>query len=394
MLFISDRWLSHVHGAFRQGSDYGGTLFGFAAQKLIGGPVTRELVLSERPMLAILSTLLALEYHSETVSDRLEEETQIARHMRVCVHISSDFHSITSASPSEPILAEGALGCLKQAGANLGQMLSTVLGKTLVAAGERGEHVAALLLLKANLDARAKRNSFKVPLLDFLKCLLGTKVLKFGPSTSGKVSLEKAFKGAYVYINHVIRLGTHETAKASRLWAIVARGGLIALANGHKGADLLMMICMDDKVNEESVTYMIIQIKRDGTITYNNAPSLFAAMDPDTIGLYPPGHTLKHPIIRLVMSFRSKPELLEGGKVEPTRGMNFTSYDIWCGGMDNTIYPWMSEDEPRHYLSALNICTPLSKAFNVGSKERENVRRSRLPGFQVEGGHWNWADVS
>src|ERR1700761_1262534 len=140
-------------------------------------------------MLAIFSTLLALNYHSQTALDRQAEEIQVARHMRVCVSVSSDFDTITTASPSEPILAEGALYWLSTATEKPVQMLTTVLGTSLVAAGERGEHVAALLLLMASNGVRGPGEIIKMPPLDFLKCLLGDKVEQFTLSVGGQKKL-------------------------------------------------------------------------------------------------------------------------------------------------------------------------------------------------------------
>ncbi|TDL25340.1 hypothetical protein BD410DRAFT_785264 [Rickenella mellea] len=391
-------WASLLRAAVLESRD----LVLFAAQKLLRRPITWPLKLSENESLAVLSTLLALDYCSKTLRDHEEEQRQVAHHMRVCFDVSSDFHTMVTVSPSEPILAEAALLCLRYSEMTPGKMLDDVLGRSLVAAGDRGEHIAAFLCLKASLDARKYQTTAKLSLLNFLKFFLRADVSKFEPSVSSgsQLPLGKAFESAYVYFNHAIKLSTPEVAKASVLWATVARGALIVLANSHKGADLLVLICMGDQVTADSVTFGIIRINRDGSFTFSDASTLISAMDPYAIGLYPSGHQFKHPIIRLVMSFYSEAETTSvpaSANVSSEADLNasFTSYDVWCGGISEQVYACILKGEVWDYLGALRTCTPLSKMFSDPNitKEAEVAHRSQLPMFALQKGHWGWTNI-
>ena len=79
------------------------------------------------------------------------ERTQVERHMRMCIHATEGFRTMVTLSPSEPLLAEASATIMKT---DLGEkeapsaLLDHIMG-SYVSTGERGELVAALILLLA-----------------------------------------------------------------------------------------------------------------------------------------------------------------------------------------------------------------------------------------------------
>ena len=127
------------------------SIVAFAADKLLCGHGITGWKIEGSESLACLAVRLGLDFRTASWLDRKAERTQVERHMRICLAATVGFRSMITISPSEPLLAEALYTIM---GRSLGAeeapkaLLAHITGSYL-SAGDRGEVVAALLLLLA-----------------------------------------------------------------------------------------------------------------------------------------------------------------------------------------------------------------------------------------------------
>jgi hypothetical protein len=162
---------------------------------------------------AVLSQRLCLEpilVASEAVA---LADRSVANHMRLITGISNDRRIFHTYSPSEPILALGAVDILYQEAERWGQVLNTftkdlLCSAVLVEKGLACELAARILLLLARdfaapVQLGGGRNLLKpVPLLSVIDTLFGNTT--WAGSDECRVKYKDAFGKAYVNFTHWI----------------------------------------------------------------------------------------------------------------------------------------------------------------------------------------------
>jgi hypothetical protein len=97
------------------------------------------------------------------------------------------------------------------------------------------------------------------------------------------------------------------------------------------------------------VTAILVQVKNDTSFGENVHSYLFDAMEPFNINLFDEGME-PLPIIRMVFALASKTSAVKNvlsGRTSPRLASNpdaFTSYDIWCAGVDRKTFPLIDND--------------------------------------------------
>jgi len=283
--------------------------------------------------------------------------TQIERHMRLCTIATSGFEVLFSTVGSEPLLAEAAARAMADHKTNPVRLLSNLMGKNCINHGERGELVAALLVMQARDAAQTRGEKSRwVYVCDFLDSLLGSPTRTDSAPPPVKLfkekrqSLAEKFEGARMWFNHVVKVRDTDLINVRYLWRFISRGAMVLCANNQRGVDIVLPVCYKGyELSRRNVTAILIQVKNDMSFGEKIHGYLFDAMNPFTIELFdkesqPDGPL---PIIRMVFALASEKSVVKydvSGRRTPRTG-EFTSYDIWCAGTSSKTFPIMGGDE-------------------------------------------------
>jgi hypothetical protein len=148
----------------------------FVIQKLLGG--FNDLGDPQSPdyldrTLACLSVRVPLEFNFSHSNAHHIVRKQIERHMRLCTIDTSGFELLFTTTGSEPLLAEAAFMVVNKSTKSPIYHLSNHMDTNCVNYGERGELVAALLVMQARDAVAIASKSRWVSVGDFMKTLLG-----------------------------------------------------------------------------------------------------------------------------------------------------------------------------------------------------------------------------
>ncbi|KAH8103417.1 hypothetical protein BXZ70DRAFT_925519 [Cristinia sonorae] len=368
----------------------------FCAEKVVGCAIDSIPVppkLSQSIAFACGASRLPLDFRADSLA-RKEEERQVKSHMRICLGTTAGGRHMVTTSPSEPMLAEGSIYALTKCGSSLADALCETLNSTLVDVGERGELLAALLLLLASDNSRmlacsetpqppkpepdgppkkkarlepyttAGRSSTPVsearPLstltailtpkkriisvVNFLTHLLppGLAVPDMKPSRRmvGDQSplLKDAFATGKIWFNHFIKVADFSVVTQDFLWGYLVRGAAIICANNMLAVDIIIPVLINsDMLSPRNVTCILIQVKNDGNFQ-TTRDHLFVAMDPYDLRIFGED-TNPLPVIRMVFALASHPRhscLLKTpnhhGRLSSNCKNQHAFYDIWVGG--------------------------------------------------------------
>jgi len=350
----------------------------FATHKLLGGHeyinagAADTLEAAGDRSLACLSVRFPLEFDFSDPNARSLVRKLIERHMRVCTIATSGFEVVFSTVGSDPLLAEAAATAMAEGNTNPVRQLSNLMGKICINHGERGELVAALLVMQAR-DALTRGKSRRwVYVCDFMRTLLGDSVHTDLASPSVTFSKEEhrplaeKFKDARMWFNHVLKVRDTDLINVRYLWKFISRGAMILCANNQRGVDIVLPVCYSgDVLSRRNVTAILVQVKNDPCFGEEIHGHLFDAMDPFTIKLFdeesrpiqqekPEDNSQPRgplPIIRMVFALASETHAVKydtSGPPNPPRipkTGEFTSYDIWCAGTSSNTFPIMGGDE-------------------------------------------------
>ncbi|GBE85504.1 hypothetical protein SCP_0800210 [Sparassis crispa] len=137
-------------------------ILAFAVRKLVG-MVDRSKGLGILQKLACLAQRLPIEFKSITYLSHVQELEQIESYMRVCIRLDAGLESMTSASPSEPILSEAAYWMMQDKSFNAPDALMSILHGFSIDKGARGELLVMLLFTMARDAAVGNPDSFGMP---------------------------------------------------------------------------------------------------------------------------------------------------------------------------------------------------------------------------------------
>jgi hypothetical protein len=209
MLFLCVQWIS-LTSFFRWNAQLpekeSGEMVGLASLKLRGGEVFDPR--DKNHVFAVLSHRLCIEPVLASTETTELIDRSISHHMRLLTGFSSNYEKLYTFSPSEPILALGAINILYSPGTNYLPKVLTTFSKDLCSAGlvekgALGELAARTLLIIARDFTAPILEDFRnlltpVRLLDFLHTLFGNKTWA-GPDQE---KFDDAFRDAYVNFTH------------------------------------------------------------------------------------------------------------------------------------------------------------------------------------------------
>ncbi|KAJ6572585.1 hypothetical protein B0H10DRAFT_1839359 [Mycena sp. CBHHK59/15] len=308
-----------------------------------------------------------------------------------------------------------------------------------LAVGDRGELIAALLLLLARDKAattgktdypnrsqpahslglpssspdqhlkddgvRMKRVvsliSLLTSLLPFTTAELSEKVpsqARIGEDTP----LGTAFKDSYVWFNHFVKVDDFKVLNQEYLRHLVARGAAVICANNQQGIDILIPVIMGPLLRQDHITAIFFQIKNSLSYGANILPALFDVMHPiKVVGLFKETTDLL-PVVRIVFALASNQSCVQY-RNPPSRpslrhpGAEYTAYDIWCAGATHETFPVIPENQDAIYASLLQRSLNLFEAYDLKDatlidptvQQKRSVARRRMnPGTSTRVEHY------
>jgi len=116
------------------------------------------------------------------------------------------------------------------------------------------------------------------------------------------------------------------------------------------GVDIVLPVCVrDSPLGPKTVTAILIQVKNSRRYGRKIDKTLFDAMDPFSIGLFPspnPDNLPPKPIIRMVFAFALDEECGVLFPSTPTLQQRdkFTAFDVWCAGLSSDTFRHIGDD--------------------------------------------------
>ncbi|PPQ86745.1 hypothetical protein CVT25_012382 [Psilocybe cyanescens] len=421
-----------------------------AVTKLTGLPRASAILENSNrtPTLAVLDTLLNLEYSPAKIQTRKLIDEMVADNMRTAFSVPTDHTSMYSGYPSEPVLAEAALDTIQmitspscqEPMARLYNELSDD-AKEALDVGQRGENVAKIILLRAYMAAVKQESPDSIKndyswrngcsLITFLKQLTATTyhrtVMKSRPDTEveGKC-LDEAFENAWVRFTHFAR-GTDDSAMTTSMaWVAFVRGMAMIGWPAQDSVDLHIPVLLhkDEPITEGNMSGILVQVKLRRVRSKRSA----VAVDADQLGYFPgpsnlrgssPDETYKsRPYISLVMEL-SKPvteklppslvvnvtdnrKKVESEKqIQKTHGplkMHYSRtshprYSLFFYGRSHRVYGCIPDDQSTQdaYNTLLNIGAVASSMINALPEGRDRKYIYQMKPFWTIGKdcfHW------
>jgi hypothetical protein len=279
--------------------------------------------------------------------------------MRICVAATTGFEKLVTVAGSEPLLAEAAYDLMKRTQTNPVRHLAGHSDLHCVDRGRRGELVAALLIMQAHDEARGESSGRRwVSVANFMKGLLPTskhdELLKCQPTfwrEGEDQAFEETFKDYGMWFNHVIKIEDGEMFSVEHLWKFVTRGAMILCSNNQKGIDIVLPVChTKQNLSSDSMTAILIQVKNAERFKKNIHESLFDAMSPFDLGVFPeegsPATVTPKPVIRLVFALASPKAsvVFRKGATRKNHPDAFTAFDIWLAGLSADTFKQVGLD--------------------------------------------------
>ncbi|KAH9481122.1 hypothetical protein JR316_0005642 [Psilocybe cubensis] len=408
----------------------------FAITKLTGLSQVSDIFRSTNlmPRLAVLDTLLNLEYSPAKIQTRKLVDSMVAHHMRTAFSVPTNGMPMFSGYPSEPVLAEAALDTIQMTtSASCPEPMARLYNelsddaKEALDVRQQGENVAKIILLRAYMaavraeSANEQHESYPwrngCSLITFLKQLTATAyhstVLESRPDTKvDRQCLREAFKNAWVRFTHFAR-GTDDAAvTTSMAWVAFVRGMAVIGGPAQGSVDLHIPVLLhkDKPIMESNMSGILVQVK----LPRAWSPQSTVAIDADKL-LYFPGPknprgsvepldeaSKRRPYISLVMALgrpvkvRRPPSLVvqttDKPEAKPTSKPNLSRtesnaapstgkekhpahprYSLFFYGRSHRVYGCIPEDQSTQdaYNALLNIGASPSSMFNAHPKGRD-----------------------
>jgi hypothetical protein len=424
-------------------------ILGFARQKLLG---LANSVPGRDPsfvnQLACLAARLPLRFEALSNEGRDLERQLVERHMRVCLGVIPDNHTIITSASSEPLLAEAAMDAMKDFESC--KTLDHYVQSSAMSTGDRGELIVEQIMLGAHDKARkqvmwgAHEEDRAVDLAKFFVAL-------FGQDTADRVAsavpsrvmskedfhtLKERFPRAKIWFNHYVKVHSSRVLNLKYLWRYIPRGAAVVCTDNQTAVDAAWPFIIDSSlpVGSNNTGVILGQTKND--LAYSDSPDLplFEAIDPFKLGIFDEDETNLPPLIRIVFALaastpciklvelRTTPpreakikaglkirEVLEAtphassSASESGSDMDarhdYTAYDIWCGGAKSSTFGCIQPAQDDIYdnllrLSLRRFPVYLQSGWAHSEDEKKRVedqRRKLNPGDSKHSSHWsNW----
>ena len=356
-----------------------------AKAKLLDGPLTLEK--NRSGSLACLSVRFALEFTMTGTAGDIAR-TQVERHMRLCLGTTDGRDTLVTIAGSEPLLAEAAYELMKGTESNPVHYLAHHPDLRCVDRGRRGELIAALLIMRACDAARAVSSGRRwVPVGLFMEELL--------PPAEYDILREKdkfvaTFKDYGIWFNHVIKVEKDNMFSAEHLWKFITRGAMVICSNNQPGVDIVIPICHTQQpLSRDSVSAILVQVKNTDKYQFKVHESLFDAMDPIELGLFPEKlKVVPKPVIRMVFALAAVDTGVDFPNTrqrEDHHNDKFTAFDVWCAGLGRKTFKHIDANLESYRL-LLERSLRRHDAFNLQDDEKgperpEHDETRRLRGF-------------
>ena len=266
--------------------------------------------------LAILDTLLNLEYDPRRTHSHQLASTMVASHLRTVYCVPPSRAYMHTGYPSEPVLAEAALEFVddmtrKQTKEYIEPDIMLELYRDLdnttpgaIDKGERGENIGKMILLRAYIAA-VKQSSQTVDLwskgcslLDFLTELTGeeyrNKVMTAVPDNIvSTATLQSRFDKSWVRFTHFARAADDSAMTSSMAWIAFVRGMAMIGWRSQQIVDVSIPILLDQDrpIDEANISAILVQFKAREVRT---SPSR-VAVEEKKIKFFPPPNTSRDP---------------------------------------------------------------------------------------------------
>ncbi|KAA1476428.1 hypothetical protein DENSPDRAFT_510994 [Dentipellis sp. KUC8613] len=373
--------------------------------------------LNDDQELACLAVRLGLTFGVIGSANQRKDLMLVCRHMRLCLSASENLADVVTTAPSEPLLAEAAARCLNSWAAPAA--LWKHVDESCVSVGERGELIAALLVLCARDAAvvMGKTQFFRYSSLDsddgatrvacvedFLRELVNkdSRLLAAQYPTMHRNPedrtrpLNEAFRDAAVWFNHFVKVDDVDLISQEFLWTFLARGAAVLCPHNQRSVDIVIPVLFHNALRRENVSAILIQVKNDSSFGDSPRKSLFSNMNPYDVGLFAGDIVKPLPVIRIVFAlssetpsvwFRENPVELMGEDEDGTADHvtpAFTAYDIWCAGVSDQTFKVVSPEQACWYQKLVwrsrNEFTTWDRRGSTAEK-----RKTVLRGMQPEG---------
>lgn len=303
--------------------------------------------------LACLCVRFALDFDLADEYGRKMAQTQIERHMRICITATAGLDKLITIAGSEPFLAEAACELISRSRIGAVRHLAKNSNLNCIDRGQRGEQVAALLIMGARDAAFTRTKSRAVSVDDFMKALLPVsqyEKLEFARPQFWQDGKDKpfseAFEGYSTWFNHVIKVQHTDMINTQHLWKFITRGAMVLCVDNQRGVDIVLPVCKtEEKLSERTVTAILIQVKTDKSFA-NVDKTLFDGMNPFRVGLFDAVNANPLPVIRLVFALASHTAAVVFPEVPDRKNHpdKFTAYDIWCAGLSPDTFRDIDDD--------------------------------------------------
>ncbi|PPQ94721.1 hypothetical protein CVT25_009576 [Psilocybe cyanescens] len=257
--------------------------------------------------LAVLDTLLNLEYRPMNTQTQTLVDDMVAGHMRTAFSMPTDRTSMYSGYPSEPVLAEAALDTIHSITNSdcpepMAELFTSLDKNTMEAVDveQRGENVAKMILLRAYMAAVKEESpnpdQYYHPwrngcsLITFLRHLTAEAfydiVMKSRPDTEvGGQCLEEAFKNAWVRFTHFSK-GTDDSSMTTSMACIAFIRGMAVIGwPSQDSVDLHIPVLLDKTkpITEGNMSGILVQVKLGKSWSEHFA----VAVNADNLGYFP-----------------------------------------------------------------------------------------------------------
>ena len=337
--------------------------------------------------LAALDCRVLIRFDPLRPNSRTTQADLVKTYMRCVFYIPDDRESMWSGYPSEPVIAEAAARLLNGGDSDIMSLgptiLESALRQGLLARGERGELVARTLFTVAH-DLAIMRRHTDAPLgprfhrpvqfLDLLQNLLASdiwtvvrKALPFH-AYPGAVTLEDAYKDAWVNFSHFVQLGDYASFNLGFASELLKRGAAMQTSDNHHNMDIGMPIYHGDPsttiIGEDTTSIAQYQIKNA-----SGEKSVFP--DPSLAG----SNEHRRPVISIVMQLGI--ENGDGERVKVVTKPKGT--DTPAGRTRSSVHSDPADINRRHYVIWLYGCSwKTYSCIPVGSNYRRILRADKL----------------
>ena len=250
-------------------------------------------------MLACLSQRFPIEFNSTDYITQAKERKQVESHLRVCLKMDGALQTMTTRSPSEPILSEAAYVVMQRQSFNAPNALKSVMEDFPISKGDRGEYLVLLLLVLARDATVGVPDQFGRPITGRrwfgLSDFLYGQLFRMQTPSSRTVDkrsikalnmLEKDFPEARLHFNHYVKVHEQEAIDTVSLLLLQGRGAAVLCADNQTGLDAINVFLREGtQLIRDSAGLVLSQIKNHSKYTKTPQQKLFDAMDLYDLGI-------------------------------------------------------------------------------------------------------------